>query len=358
MIYRLSAYNFRNLEPTDWRLNRGSHLLLGGTGAGKTALLEATYVALTTRSFRTQNLANCLRRGAEQESAFRLMAEVEQLARVQLEVGWSSSQGVWRQRNSERSRLAEHLVAQPVITWTQAETETWTGAPALRRRFLDRGLVGLRPHILEVLQQYRRVLAEKRAFLKRERPERSELDAWNSLLAEASLGVIEARRAYVESLEEVLLETAEELSPRFEDLALRYRPSPRGIQRVEDALEALQRTAERELAQRKPLAGPHLDAIELYWSGEEVGRVASAGERKTLGLLVLVAQRRLMEAAGRPPVLLVDDVDTELDRGLFREIWKLLSSGTQTLLSSNRPEAFEGLQVDRPYHLEKGRLLG
>jgi DNA replication and repair protein RecF len=356
LIHQLVARFFRNLEPTWWQLGIGTHLLVGGTGAGKTALLEAIYVALTTRSFRAGTLSDCLSLAAVGGGGFSVLVEIEQRARVQLEVRWSAALGVWRQRNEQRSRLMEHLTSQPVITWTSQETVTWTGPPSLRRRFIDRGMVGARPETLELLQHYRKLLAEKRALLKRRGLQRSELETWNALLAVAAHQVISARASYVVALHEALRETCSALPFPLGQVDLRYRPSPKGAETEDAIVTALQAAAVREIEQRRPLLGPHLDHIELFWNHREVSRVASAGERKTLGLLVLVAQRRLMEAAGRSPVLLVDDCDTELDRGLFGALWGVLADGAQTVVSSNRPEAFLGLPIEHRFGVDQGRL--
>src|SRR6185369_2133827 len=117
MLTHLAARDFRNLEPLAWAPVPGSHLLLGGNGAGKTSLLEAVYVLATTRSFRTSQIADCIRHGAE---FFNLEGEIEDDRRTRLEVGWG---GDWRRRtvNGRNAPLAEHLAVLPVVSWVTGD---------------------------------------------------------------------------------------------------------------------------------------------------------------------------------------------------------------------------------------------
>ena len=219
MLAQLSANHFRNLEPRVWQPAPGSHLLLGGNGAGKTSLLEAAYVLATTKSFRTHQLGDCIAHG---EELFHLAGEVESERRTRLEVGWGKS---WRLRrvNDKPSALAEHLAALPVVAWTAADGEILSGPPGLRRRFLDRGVIGLKPVALEVVGRYRQALHQKRELLA---GSGEGLDAWNGVLAGAASELIELRKAYVDALCRHFAEVLAESALPFPAVELRYRPSP------------------------------------------------------------------------------------------------------------------------------------
>ena len=124
MLIRLATQDFRNLEPLAWEPEAGSHLLLGGNGAGKTSLLEAIYVAATTRSFRAGQLADCVRHGT---ALFHVRAEVETDHRASLEVGWVDGQRI-RLLNGKIAPLSEHLSTLPVVAWTSAAEAGGGGA--------------------------------------------------------------------------------------------------------------------------------------------------------------------------------------------------------------------------------------
>lgn len=356
MIRGIQVSGFRNLESQSLAPRSGSNLLLGGTGSGKTSLLEAAYLATTTRSFRTSRLADCLRSDGS-ESAFRVVAEVETTSRGRLEVGWGS-EGFWRRLNGDVVPLAEHLAAQPVLAWTSAETEVLTGEPELRRRFVDRGVVGERPGALETLQTLRRVLAQKRSLLATfdTRPGRpQELESWNHLLSQSVHRVARERASHCERLAEALEVVARECGLGFPPLDVSYRPSPRNaLQGVEEVFAELSARAPDESAGRRCLLGSQRDRIEVLWSGRPVGRVASAGERKAVGLCLLAAQSRLLATSGRPPLLLLDDLDTELDRQTFSRVWSAFSDLDQVFASSNRPEVWDDLPITCRWSVSRG----
>ena len=357
MIVKIEIRGFRNLEDLRLQPDEGSLLLMGGTGSGKTSVLEAVYLVATTKSFRTSRLTDCRRHGAETEG-FRIAAEVCGSSRIGLEVGLGS-EGSWRRVNGETTSLARHLSAQPVLAWTSAETEVLTGEPELRRRFIDRGLVGERPRALEALQHYRKVLRQKRSLLlgPGRPPGRDDLTSWNLLLARSIVDVAAERAGHCERLEASLHEVLDDCDLGYPDLSLRYKPSPEvALQSESDVFESLESSAPDEIRRKRPLLGVHRDRIEVLWNGLAVGRVASAGERKAVGLALLAAQSRLLERAARSPLLLLDDLDTELDRATLERVWAAFSDRGQVFVSSNRPEVWQGLGMRSRWQLDKGRV--
>ena len=357
MLVSLTARSFRNLEPLDWSPGPGRHLLLGGNGAGKTSVLEAVYLLATTKSFRTSHVEDCARHGTD---GFRLEGEVEGEARRRLDVGWTAAGGKARAVNGRETSLAEHLEALPVVAWESGEAEALTGAPAGRRRWLDRGVVGLRPGAIGALARYRRALAGKRDLLARpavlgEDP--SQLDSWNELLAAAAAEVCALRAAYAERLAAELGVVLGESGIGFPEVGLAYRPSPSCALEGEGAVgRRLAAAARAERRRGAPLVGPHRDDVEVTWGGHAVRGTVSAGERKALSLLITVAHGRVIAAAGREPVYLLDDLDAELAPGTLERVWEAFSGVSQLVASSNRPGVWEGLAAERRWGLGAGRL--
>lgn len=364
MLASLHAERFRNLELLDFEPGTGRHLLLGGNGAGKTSLLEAIYVVATTRSFRTPRLAECVRHGEEE---FALRAEVEDVARTALGVAYGPA-GRDRTVNGERVALSEHLEVLPVVPWTGTDVDVVSGPPARRRRFLDRGVVSLKPGALAALRRYRDALAEKRELLAR--PPRGSgdgatLDTWNRVLAEAAVEVRRLRRMYAEELHRRLVGVLGEAGLPFPPVRVVYRPSPapgRSDGGGDQAGEAealarwLDRAAPAERRRGIPLLGPHRDELEISWGGRPANQVTSAGERKGLSLALVAAHGRVLHGAGREPLYLLDDLDAELAPDTLAALWRVFDGARQLLATSNRPAVWKDLSVDHRSRLAAGGL--
>ena len=351
MLERLQANGFRNLHRLDWRPEPGPQILLGDNGAGKTSLLEAIYRLATTRSFRTHQISDCL---SHSSSRFDLLGEVRSESRIRLETSLDD-EGRRRRLNGSESSLAEHLAALPVVAWTARDGELISGPPEERRRFLDRGVVGIKPRGLEILGQYRRALAQKRHLLLRGM---GGLESWNEILATSAAALMEERQDYVNLIGAELSAVLEHSGLSFPGLKLEYRPSLGGDREPREILRRLRRLEGDERLRQRPLTGPHRDDLAISWKSHSLKRVASAGERKAVGLALLGAHGRVLRALGRRPVYLLDDVDTELSAATLEKVWKVFSGGGQLVASSNRPEVWRSLPVETFWLLREGALEG
>jgi DNA replication and repair protein RecF len=376
VLNSLAVHRFRNLPDATWEVGSGAHLVLGRNGAGKTSLLEAAYLAATARSFRTSQLEDCVRRDgiapgdgagataarggeaageiAEIEassvalpfvgSGFVVRAEVAGPPIAELAVTWGDD-GLTRTLDAKAVPLVTYLGALPVVIWTDREDEILAGVPDRRRRMIDAGLVAERPERVGLLARHRRVLTHKRELLRRRQPG---LESWNRLLADAGSALQRARADWVANLAVRLERVLAAADRSFPPIELRYEPSPRaGLDGADALFESLTAAASDEVRLGRPCIGPHLDRLSIVWGASasdaapgapDVSRVASAGERKALGLLLVAAQADLLEAAGRPPTVLADDVDAELDLDALEAVWRVLAQGRQVLATSSRRE--------------------
>ena len=343
IIYR----GFRNLADGSWRPGPGGHLLVGSNGAGKTSLLEAVYVLATSKSFRAARVADCRRHDADELT---LCGRIEGEARAELDVAWGA-EGLRRRLNGKTAALADYLAPLPVVAWSAVSGRLIDGVPEVRRRFLDQGVVGTRPASLSVLARYRRALEQKRQLLK---TGARGLDAWNEVLAASAARLIELRRSYLTELEAAFSELVTASGLELPALELRYRPSPGAdLDGIRAAFDDL---AGRERQAGQPLAGPHRDELKLLWGGHEVRRVGSAGERKAFGLLLTAARGRVLETHSRPPILLLDDLDAELDDGRLERLWGLFSESPQVLASTTREDLASRLGRLTRWRLAEGSV--
>ncbi len=269
-----------------------------------------------------------------------LWAGVGEEPRRELSLSYSRAAGRQRSLDGKPAPLSEHLAVLPLLVWTEADRDVVAGPPAVRRRFLDRGLVHLRPALIESYGRYGAALREKRALLTAGAGQGGErqLAAWNDLLARHGAEIQAARVRLLGELEEELRGLVERARLDLPPLALRYRASaPEGDDAV--ALgKALERARAEERARRAPLVGPHRDEVELLWDGAAARHTASAGERRAVGLLLLAALGRRLAAGGREPTLLLDDADAELDAARLAGLLRAFAEFPGLLVSTNRPE--------------------
>jgi len=328
----------------------GRHLLLGSNGAGKTSVLESIYLLATTKSFRTPRLEECRRHG---EDGFGIKGRVESSSRYDLETRWTPD-GCRRLMNGNAVSSSRYLETLPVISWSAADLKVMDGSPGDRRRFLDQGVVAQRPASLEVLSRYRRCLEQKRELL---RQGGRGLDVWNELLSQAGAELMNRRSAFVVELARCLEAIVETVEIDLPKVSLRYRPSlTLSETTAQNVLLALEAERQREIEQQRAVAGPHRDELEISWADVEISKIASAGEKKLFGILLCAARGRVLSDGGRPPVVLLDDVDAELDRERLVAVWKLFVSSPQIIASTCHEAVVDALPEVDVWALEQGSI--
>jgi DNA replication and repair protein RecF len=349
-VTALRTLGFRNLAPSQLRLGEGITLLWGPNGAGKSNALEALCLALSGRSCRTRN---------EREA----IAFGERLARIEVEVadGGETRGFLWSlDRSGERRHLvddspatAEHYELRPPLAIFLPDRLTLVkGPPAVRRTHLDRLCAALWPGRAELRRRYGRALAQRNALLGRIRagsaPEDS-LAAWERELATAGLDLIATRREAVDLLAPGFAEATAEL--RLPGGAvLRYLSRTEAAEPEELAAELRDRRAV-DLARGYTAHGPHLDELAISVGGRPLRRYGSQGEQRTAVLALLFAERRALLEAGRsPPLMLLDDVMSELDADRRVQLARRLAEGGgQAVLTATEadhlPAGYERAEV-------------
>jgi len=337
-VARIAVLGFRSLVDQELDLGEGMTLLWGPNGAGKTNMLEALCVALSGHSCRTRNEREAI--------AFR-----EPLARVEVEVEGSGEthRFLWSlSRGGERRHLVDAKPAQdeqpnlrPALgIFLPDRLALVKGSPGGRRDHLDRFVAALWPGRSEARRGYGRALAQRNALLGRVRASAApaaSLDAWDRELAETGAELIRARREAVTALAAEFHAAASELGLAG-GAHLRYQPRSDAREAAQLAAELLERR-ESDLARGHTTHGPHLDELEISLGDRSLRRFGSQGEQRTGLLALLFAERRaLLEARRGPPLMLLDDVMSELDpdrRELLAQ--RLVEGGGQAVVTATEP---------------------
>jgi DNA replication and repair protein RecF len=339
-VLGLELRDFRTYTRAEARLGPGLTVVHGPNGVGKSNLLEALYFGCTARSPRTRNDRELVRFGA---GATRVAVRLLEDGRPhELTVGYAAPAGgeAAIKRMSCDGAPVERLLDVPVrpllSVFLPERLELLKGPPAVRRAHLDQVIAALWPARAGVRREYSRVLAQRNALLARIRSGRGSnaaLETWDRELAAQAIVLRDQRQEAVALLAEPFSRRAAELGCSGQ-ASLEYKPRSRA--RDEDEFVAeLQARLAGDLERGFSGHGPHRDELAILRDGRELKVYGSQGEQRLALLALLLAERALLgEARGRMPLMLLDDVMSELD-GQRRELLASeLSSGGQSVIAT------------------------
>lgn len=359
LVRGLDVRDFRSLAALQADLGPGITSVVGENGTGKTNLLEAVYFALSGRSFRTADRRELIRFGA---SVARSEATVDADERSSHVLLASVSRGEGRRHllDGDPASPAVISAAGPhLVVFSPDRLLLVKGPPGERRAHFDRFAGARWPARSGLRQEYVQVLAQRNALLRRVAGGLSpaaELEAWDAALAAAALPLIETRA-----------EAAADLAPRFaeaagqlglEDAELRY--APRSEPDVGALCAGLAERRESELRSLRTTLGPHLDEFDLVAHGRRsLRRYGSQGEQRAGLLALLFAERESLIAAGAPPpLMLLDDVMSELDPSHRELLATRLGADGQTLVSAADESALPGPAAARLLRMSAAAAAG
>jgi DNA replication and repair protein RecF len=337
-VTHLSVRGFRSYATASLTLGDRLTVFSGPNGAGKTNLLEALYFGCVGRSCRTSNERELVRFG---ESVARVEVSAESsTGSHELSVGFSPGEA---KKMTVDGATVERLQDAPdrplVAVFLPDRLELVKGTPQVRRAHLDQVVAALWPSRVANRRRYARALAQRNALLARIRSgeaSRDSLGAWDAELARHGVALMADRQATVEELSSRFSDGARELGLDG-DPELGYRPRSRARDAAELASELADRV-DLDLARGFTSHGPHRDDLALRRAGRELRAYGSQGQQRLAVLALLLAERAAIAATREePPLMLLDDVLSELDpdrRGLLVD---LLAAGGQSVITTADP---------------------
>src|SRR4051812_7414446 len=334
LVTSLSLRDFRNYGRADVELGPGLNVVCGPNGAGKTNMLEALYFALTARSCRTSNERELVRSG---ERVTRVTAELSgDDGGHALEVGFQSGEekrvridGAPLERGAPPPRRPLACVFLP------ERLELVKGAPATRRGHLDQLVAALWPARAETRAAYGRALTQRNALIGRIRgglSRASQLDAWDAELARHGAELIADRARAVGSIAPVFAGRARDLGMP-DPVELRYQPRSKSTD-ADGLRRELNERRSGDVERGFTTHGPHRDDVALLHAGRPLRTLGSQGQQRVGLLALLFAERDVLGARKRPPLMLLDDVMSELDATRRERLAELLRDGGQALVTT------------------------
>ena len=356
-VKKLQLKDFRNFAGATLTLSNGINVFEGRNAQGKTNLLEALYMTSVGKSMRTPRDKELIR--WETDRAY-VRTEVEKRGGSEsVEVVLDRSVGKCVSVNSlPLTRLGELMGTVLTVLFSPEEIKIVKESPSERRRFADIALSQLSKSYFYRLNRYNRTLSQRNKLLKSVRPDLAALEIWDMQLAEAWAGIVKSRRGFLARLQPIAGRVHSFLTDSSESLALAYEGAGGAeIPEIkENLLKSLALTRESDLKTGFTHVGPHKDDIGVKANGIDLRTFGSQGQQRTAALSLQLSLLELMsDFTGDKPVLLLDDVMSELDEVRRRRLLELITP-YQTIITCTELPELDGREDVKRFRVVAGTL--
>lgn len=355
-VERLAVQGFRNLRNQVLELGPHFNVVFGDNGAGKSNLLEAMYYLGALKSFRAAKTDDMVALGSEQAALdARVVGDLAPRSyRVELSRGRARRLVLDRKR--PRSIAVWHA-ALPMVVFHPGHLSLAMGPPEPRRTYLDRVLEQMDPSYSGTLQSYQKALRSRNRLLKAPQPDGAAIRAFDEVLASAGSIVALARIRVVAELgplaEAAFGRVTAEALPLIVEYAAKVAPEPGALR------EALRARLEKDLLRGYTSVGPHADDLRLDVRDRAPAKHhASQGQHRMIVLALKIAELQLLShRTQRVPILLLDDVSSELDRTRNRKLFdEIAALGGQVLLTTTHPEFILLQELRKDFEVVAGEV--
>ncbi len=360
-IKSIELKDFRNYESLSLKFNRNVNLILGNNAQGKTNLLEAIYVSSIGKSFRTSKDHDMIRFGCD--FARVCVETVKDDMDGTVEIIFSNDSKKYAKVDGVKLRKNSELLKNVyIVIFSPEDLKIVKDEPEKRRKFIDRELCQISPAYYDALSNYKKILMQRNAYLKEFEIKKSMLEVWNMQLAKYGSIVMKHRDEFIKELSQIAAETHYKITNGKENLEVKYTPN---VEFFSDAdrqermfYEYILGAYESDLRQRTTTKGPHKDDFEIFIDGINVRSFGSQGQQRTSALSLKLAEISIIkEETGYEPVLLLDDVMSELDIERQEYLVKSLSNVQLFITTTEIPEILiKKFPEYTEYFVEKGQI--
>ena len=346
------------MKPIELQFEDGrrSFAFVGDNGQGKTNILEAIYLCSLSKSFRTRQTTDLV--GFEEDfSSIKCQAGEKELEVV---ITVRPSQKVLK-INGVKKTAADFVGHFKAVFFSPDDLASMSYSPSLRRRYIDVVLTQLHHDYLEALMRYKEACRQRNALLKKIREEEgdeSQLEFWDETLAKDACFITEKRAALTEELEKLVNRHYREISTTEDTVKINYLSEVRGVKSQQEFTELLKKNHRRDIMTGETKLGPHRDDLQFLLNGHDMAFFASRGEWRSLVLALKFAEIDLIkDRTGEDPVLLLDDVFSELDAERQKYLFKA-TGNSQTFVTTTHREFIDALpEKPRLYRVSAGEVL-
>ncbi|AVH75273.1 DNA replication/repair protein RecF [Weissella koreensis] len=339
----LELDNFRNYQNLEVEFSPGVNVFLGSNAQGKTNLLEAIYVLALARSHRAHSDKELI--GWSQKTA-KIKGVVERrTGKIPLSLAFSPKGKKARMNHLDQAKLANYIGQMNVILFAPEDLNLVKGSPQIRRQFIDREFSQMSPKYLYIANQYRGILKQRNQYLKQlshhESSDELFLEVLTEQLIEYGSDLIWRRLQLLKRLDNAASPIQEAITKDQEHLKIEY-VSQLNVTDLTDLTmiqkglkQHFNKLKKREIQMGTTLLGPHRDDLQFMVNGHDVATFGSQGQQRTTALAVKLAEIDLMkEETGEEPILLLDDVLSELDSTRQTHLLTAMQDRVQTFITT------------------------
>ncbi len=365
-IKNIELKDFRSYESLSLKFNKKVNLILGANAQGKTNLLESIYMASIGRSFRTVRDAEMIRFGADFAKIYIEALKGDMEKTVEITVVGNSKKSIKKDgiKLKKTSELLDNIY---IVIFSPEDMKIVKDEPEKRRKFIDKELCQIKPSYYNNLCSYKKILSERNAYLKGMYVDPMMIEVWNEELSRYGAELIRQRKEFIDKLKISSSEINRKITNGKEDLVLSYAPD---ISYEEDRTEQktifkkiLDESLDTDIRNRNTSRGPHRDDLDFtIISGEEsidARKFGSQGQQRTAALSLKLAEIDIIKReTGEDPILLLDDVMSELDMERQEFLVKALLSNQLFITTTEIPESILKEFPDASeFHIKKGKVV-
>lgn len=355
ILNHLSLHHYRNYDHVELSTEHNVNILVGPNAQGKTNLLEAIFVLALTKSHRTNKDKELIQWNKDQTL---LHAEVDKKYGLNKLDLYISQQGKKAKINGlEQKKLSNFVGTINVVMFAPEDLEIVKGSPSIRRRFLDMEIGQVQPSYVYDLLQYQRILNQRNNYLKQlfstKKLNQDMMEVWNQQLVQLGTKIIKKRQSFITKLQKWAEKVHLGITKDQEQLQIKYQPSFE-IEDFKDEtvvfnqfMIKLSQVKDQEMKRGITLIGPHRDELQFFINDKEVQMYGSQGQQRTTALSLKLAEIELIhEEVGEYPILLLDDVLSELDRFRQTQLIETFQSKVQTFITTTGIESLNIAKLD------------
>ena len=331
-IKKITLKNYRNHPYLSLDFSERLNVLTGRNAAGKTNIIEAIYYLSLGRSFRTNEDTDLIKKNQDRAEIEASITEGEILRKIKIIITRTGRMVMINGKNI--SKLSELSKCVNVILFQPKDVTLFSGPPRERRNFLDISISKKSSIYLDYISRYEKVLKERNDLLKQDKIDHTLLDVTTELMVKLSGSIISYRQMYVKDINDILNKITRALTGEEGKFELSYHPFiPYDSEFANNAKKAFKRAEESDFKHKQTSIGIHREDISISLNGRDIATFGSQGENRIAALALKLSPYFLIEDKDKKPIIVLDDVMSELDHNNQEQLIKFLRKFNQVFIT-------------------------